>query len=143
LGTKETPLINAVDKLGALPGFLFANMFVTGVFSMVMCAVFGAFAVGFYTLGHGASQAAELAAYATMGAVAGLVAGCLFNIVVLFGAGAIETQGEHEEAHDRRRFVMGSFTGAVFTFLLLIALWHFFGDALRDMDPIVGDRRHY
>ena len=42
MSIKEKPLIKAVERLGALPDFLFSHPIFTGFFAMLMCGVFGA-----------------------------------------------------------------------------------------------------
>ncbi len=50
MSIKEKPLIDAVDKLGPLPAWLFSHPALAGFFAIMMCPVFGAVFVFFWAL---------------------------------------------------------------------------------------------
>ena len=102
---KEKPLIDAASRMGPLPGFLFSNPFLAGFFSALMCAVFGATAMLFLGLGHGADRI-ELFEAMRIGAAFGLI----LNVIVLAGA-AISAFSNPEERSARLLFVFGGVLG--------------------------------
>ena len=102
MATKEQPLINAVSRLGALPGFLFANAFVAGVTAMAMMPVFGAIVMFFQAFGRGVVDAVELFDIVRQGAVFGAAAGALISLVAL-AAGV----HEGEDGASKRQYGYG------------------------------------
>lgn len=125
MSIKEKPLIDAVDKLGPLPGFLFSSMVAAGFFSLVMCAVFCGVFVMFQAFGRGAAEAGELFDVTRFGARIGVFLGALIHLGI---AGTAHRLNDPDEEEVRIRFACGGAIG-VAAFILLDA---FAFDALRD-----------
>ncbi len=113
---KEKPLINAVSRLGALPGFLFANPMIAGFFAIVMTPVFGAVFTLFWGL-LGTPEALKLFDIALFGAAGALV----FSAIILIGI-TISAYRDLDEKEVRLKFV----TGGVLAIVMLIILALFF-----------------
>ena len=122
MSIKEKPLIDAVSRLGALPGFLFAHPIAAGFFAVVMCPVFGAVFMLFQIAGRGAVEALELFEAARIGAIGGLILAA-----VIFMGIAVSAYFEREEAKFRLLFV----AGGVLAIVLLTAADRLAVDALR------------
>ena len=68
--TKEQPLIKAVSNVGALPGFLTANEYVSGFVAVTACGFFGGLVMMFQAA-VGGGGAEQLFAPVRAGALAG------------------------------------------------------------------------
>ena len=125
---KEKPLINAVSRLGPLPGFLFEHPVFTGFFALIMCPVFGAVFMVFQVAGHGGVEALELFEAARIGAIGGVAVGA-----VIFVGIAISAFRTPDEKIFRLQFFLGGVLGvitlAVTDWLALDALRAYFADA--------------
>ncbi|MFC2950371.1 hypothetical protein ACFOOP_00425 [Marinicaulis aureus] len=108
MSIKEKPLIKAVEKLGPLPGFLFENMVFAGIFSIVMCVVFGGVFVVFQVAGRGAVEALFLYDAFRIGGYFGLVVGVIVHLLIF-----VSSFSEPEEGKIRRRFFYGGLFCAV------------------------------
>jgi len=108
MSIKEKPLIVAVEKLGPLPGFLFENMVFAGIFSVVMCVVFGGVFVVFQVAGRGAVEALSLYHAFRIGGYFGLLVGVAVHLIIFVGSFFVQ-----EEGIVRRRFFYGGLFGAV------------------------------
>ncbi len=108
MSIKEKPLIIAVERLGPLPGFLFSNPIFTGIFALMMCAVFGAVFMLFQTAGYGGVEALILFDAARIGAIGGLIVGAIVLITIAFSAFR-----EPDEKTYRLQFVLGGALGIV------------------------------
>ena len=71
------PLKDAVDDLGAMPGFFLRHPFVAGVFTMVLCPVFAAVLMFFVIAVFGDGSALPLVNAIRLGGLASLVLGAL------------------------------------------------------------------
>lgn len=123
MSIKEKPLINAVSRLGPLPGFLFSHPIFTGFFAMFMCPVFGAVFMLFQVAGRGTVEALALFEAVRVGAIV------MMGFAVLIYAGiAISAFRHPDEMRFRLLFVLG---GALCV-LLLVALDFFTLGAMRE-----------
>ncbi|WP_375206111.1 hypothetical protein [Hyphococcus sp.] len=115
MSLKERPLINAVERLGALPGFFFANMYVAGFFAIIMCPFFAAFFTMFWAATYGGNDTLAIFQTVHAGAWVGLGLGALF---LLFAAGAQvfgdREDDDPEEKADHVKFLLGGVAGFVF-----------------------------
>ena len=119
MSIKERPLIKAVEGADPLPGFFFSHPIVSGFFSMLMCALFGAGGMLFWSL-YG--RALELYESVRMGAVVATA----FASVIFLGI-FVSAFREPEERGVRLQFVLG---GAL-ALACLVALDQFGDDRLR------------
>ncbi len=103
MSIKEKPLIDAISKPDALPALFFANPIVTGLFTVLMSAVFGAVFALFWSL-HGTAYESynmmRIGAYCALG-LTGLI---LFGIF-------ISAFREPDEKWYRLQFVLGGVIG--------------------------------
>jgi hypothetical protein len=113
MNIKEKPLIDAVDRLGPLPNFLFSNPVVGGFFSMIMCAVFGGVIMLFQSAGRGEVNVAILFEWVRGGAIAGIVVGAVIHVGI-----AVSALFQKEEAQVRLSFVFGGWLGVGFLAML-------------------------
>lgn len=86
MSIKEKPLIDAVDNLGPLPGFLFSSPFLAGAFTILMCAVFGAVFLFFQVFGRGVTEPEIVVASIIGGALIGTAAGIIILMLVFLRA---------------------------------------------------------
>lgn len=116
MSLKEKPLIDAVSNLGALPGFLFENQIFNGVFTVMMAALFGAFAMAFFSM-FGLEDPEVLLVAMNIGAI---VAVCFSALIIL---GIAVTAGLHpEETSGKLKFVFGGFLGVIIIILYVLFL---------------------
>lgn len=125
MSVKEKPLIDAVEKLGPLPGFLFSNMVLAGLFSVLMCAVFCGVFMMFQFFGRGVADAGALFEATRWGARLGVGLGMFIHLII---AGRAVMLDDPDEKQVRMRFVYGGALGVLTYFLLDILAF----DALRD-----------
>lgn len=103
MSIKEKPLIDAVERLGPLPAFLFAHPIIAGFFAMVMCAVFGAVVAMFWAL-FGTAQ--EMYEAMRLGAIVVTAYAVMIFVGIFFNAFR-----EPEETPTRLQFVLGGAIG--------------------------------
>ncbi len=132
MSIKERPLLKAVDRLGPLPGFLFENMFWTGFFALIMCPVFGAVFVIFWTAGHGGVEAIIIFQAGQLGAIGGLVIGGV-TLLLIAGSAVMEP----EERKGRMRFVYGGCTAILLFLVLDILSYPYLARYFEQAGPIV------
>ncbi len=113
MSIKEKPLIDAVEKLGPLPGFLFASMFAAGFFAIVMVAVFGVVFMLFQVGGRGFVDPLLLYETARVGAYFAVAFGAAILIGISINASHLAKE-EPEDARGRHMFVHGGFAAAAF-----------------------------
>ncbi|GJL92867.1 hypothetical protein [Hyphococcus sp.] len=111
---KETPLLKSVERLGPLPGFLFASPFLAGVVAVVMVPFF--FGVFFLfpsmSYGIGAEALVVFDVFHT-----GAVVGFVFAVVLTIGL-AITTLFQKDE--DERQYRFQFLQGAVAALLVML-----------------------
>lgn len=110
MSVKERPLIKAVERLGPLPGFLFAHPIVAGFFAMFMCPIFGAVFVLFWSLTGTAPQVFEAMRIGAYVATA-------FSSLIFIGI-FISAFREPDEKTYRLLFVLGGALCVAFLVLL-------------------------
>lgn len=132
MSVKEKPLIKAVERLGPLPGFLFSHPLFTGIFAIMMCAVFGAAFTIFHAAGYGGAEALVLFEAARFGAMFGVGFGALVIGFIAMNT-QIDLADEPEEKRVRMQFVYGGILGLVslvaFDFIALEWLRAYFAQA--------------
>lgn len=116
MSIKERPLIKAVEKLGPLPAFLFANPYIAGFVAVIGCAMFGGAFLLFWIGILGGGDALEIYQSLRVGAYGGLIVGALLLVLTAFRA----VDGR-EEVADRIKFIFGGAIG-VAGFLAIDAL---------------------
>lgn len=114
MSIKEKPLLKAAEKLGPLPGFLFANMVFAGFVAMLMSGVFGAVFVLFQAFGRGTVHARVLFDYVYGGFLVTLVLTSVIFIGIAVSAFFVE-----DEKALRLQFVAGGVLA-----LVAVALFH-------------------
>lgn len=114
MSIKERPLIKAVEKLGPLPGFFFANMYAAGFFAVIGCVFFAAFAMTFVGATFGGND--TLAIFQAVHGAAWF--GLVFGFIVLLVAATREVNGDEEadteEKAERIKFIRGGLAGVAF-----------------------------
>lgn len=120
---KEQPLINAMSRLGVLPGFLFSSPILAGFFALLLCGFIGAFCALFQGIGHGAVVALQIFDFCREGAIIGIV------IAIFIYAGiTITVLFNRDEAKVRLQFVL---VGLIALVSLVILDWLFL-ETVRD-----------
>ena len=118
MSIKEKPLIDAVDRLGPLPGFLFAHPIIAGFVAMIMCPIFGIFVMMFWGLFGTAEQIYE-------GARIGAYTLTAFAVMIFIGI-FFNAFRDPEETATRLLFVLGGGIALVFIILFdLLTVDHF------------------
>ncbi|MEM9013945.1 MAG: hypothetical protein AAGB02_02450 [Pseudomonadota bacterium] len=84
---KEKPLLDAEEKLGPLPGFLFSHPLIAGFFAIMMCPIFGAIFVIFQSSIYGSVSPLQLYNSARIGAI--LATGFAFLVLLLIAFSAL------------------------------------------------------
>lgn len=107
MSIKERPLIKSVEKLGPLPGFLFANPYIAGFVAVSGCVLFGAVFMLFWGGILGGGNALEIYQSVRGGSMGGLAISGLLLVVTAFS----EVDGP-EEKFDRIKFILGG-AGAI------------------------------
>ena len=115
MSIKEKPLINAVSRLGPLPGFLFAHPVFTGFFAIIMCPVFGAVFMLFQVAGRGEAEALSLFEAARIGAV-----GAIIVAAIILAGITVSAFRTPDEKVFRLQFVLG---GVLAVAALVLADW--------------------
>ncbi|MEM8770173.1 MAG: hypothetical protein AAGD92_00865 [Pseudomonadota bacterium] len=132
MGYKEKPLLDAVDKLGPLPGWLFSNGVLAGFFAMIMVPVFGAVFTIFWGM-LGTAEPAVLFEVALFGAALAIIVGLMIFAGIFISAFLIA-----DERAGRLQFVLGG----VLALLLMSAMSAVFLDDVRawmaEQPPIAG-----
>ena len=123
MSIKEKPLIDAVSRLGPLPGFLFDHPVFTGFFATLMCAVFGAVFIVFQIAGRGGVEAIELYDAALIGAACGLSLAAVTLLIF-----SVTGPREPEERKIRRQFIFGG----VLAIVTALVGFYFADDFLRE-----------
>ncbi|PQA86832.1 hypothetical protein [Hyphococcus luteus] len=100
------PVVDAVAKLGGLPGFLFSNPIIAGFFCMIMLPVFGAVAALFFSFVEPGVGGVELFEGARAGAMVAVMLGA-----VIYSAIFISTLFLPEERTARLQFALGGAIG--------------------------------
>lgn len=117
MSVKEKPLLDAAEKLGPLPGWLFANAFAAGLVALLMVPVFGAvFAIFWSTLS--APDAAEMFEAAMFGAVGAVAFATLIVLGVAFSAFVTP-----DERAPRLLFTAGAFVSIALFFTLTVLFY--------------------
>lgn len=117
MSIKEKPLIDAVEKLGPLPGWLFSHPFLAGFFAILMVPIFGAVFAAFWgTLG--APSAIELFDAAVFGAIAAMI----FAGVILLGI-LISVVLIPDERRPRLIFALGGFVAMTIFFAITLMFY--------------------
>ena len=117
---KERPLINAVDQLGPIPGFMTGGSFSAGVFTILMCAVFGGFTVMFHAFGRGFTDAAGLYEYGRLGAWWFVAFGF---VIVLISVAAASIEAERNRSADDEEEDLGAVEARRFFYGATLALF--------------------
>ena len=121
MSPKEKPLIDAVEKLGPLPGWFFSHPSVAGFIAIVMCPVFGAVLVFFWALIYNPEPVILFNAMRIGGVITTFLGA--FAVVLI----AISGFREPDETVNRLQFA----AGAAAALALLVALDWFFKDDVR------------
>lgn len=120
MSIKERPLIKAVERAGPLPGFLDRNPIFAGFFSMLMCPVFGAGFVMFWSLYGKALETFEAMRV-------GAIVATSFASLIFFGIFMSAIVNKDERAY-RLQF----FLGGALCVVMLIAVDYFSVDWIRE-----------
>ncbi len=129
MSIKEKPLIDAVEKLGPLPSWLFAHPFFTGFFAIMMVPIFGAVFTVFWSM-LGGPNAVELFDAAIIGAVAATA----ISAIVLIGI-LISALFTPDERTPRALFVAGGFFATVLIFAVIVGFYDDVRQWLSDNNP--------
>ncbi len=121
MSIKEKPLIDAVEKLGPLPGWLFSHPALAGFFAIVMCPIFGAVFVFFWALIGNPDPVTLFNAMRTGGIVTTFLGAFVIVLITISGF------REPDETANRLLFAAGGASALA----LLIAVDWFFKDDVR------------
>lgn len=132
MSIKEKPLIKAVGRLGALPGFFFSHPVFTGFFAMLMCGVFGAVFSIFNVAGRGMVEAQALYETAVAGALLFMAVASVIYIGLFLSA-----YKEPDEASVRRQFTLGGLMAIILTLVLYLSTNQWLTDYFMTAGPLV------
>lgn len=129
MSVKEKPIIIAVERLGPLPGWLFAHPFIAGFFAIMMVPIFGAVFTVFWSM-LGAPTAVELFDAAIYGAVGAMA----FAAIILIGI-LISALFTPDERTPRALFVFGGFVAIALFFASAIMFYSDVRSWIQESNP--------
>lgn len=100
------PAVDAINRLGGLPGFFFSNPLVAGFFAMIMLPVFGGVAALFFSFAEPGIGGVELFEAARIGAMLAVALG-----LVIYAGVFVSALFLPEERTVRMMFFLGGVMG--------------------------------